>query len=491
MNTRKALTALVLLAAPLQAQVIAVRPLPMSQSDQFDFFPSRNMGMGGLSIALADTLLDPFRNPAAASRAGSRLFASPAIYTVSNDAGEGRTLPAGLFFSAGRWFGGGAIAIQEVDASRPSTFFGPVFVATPQPGATDPVFSGPGIPGIVEPGASSHGNFFGTAMAGRRFGTLAVAASVRIAGLRALDGQDMMYDGAQRVDQDGSVFDARVGIEHHLGDKRSFQAVLLYDRSSMRRAVYFVENFWDPATQSTLQRTRAAGDGDGTSTWGAHAAWSAPLGTAGWQAGVTATANRIRHRGEARYTMTALPFQPGWSNAFNIGVGLSKKDGDATFGVELVHEPIWSRRSTAAGESRFTFSNFLGRAGVERAFDFGGRKALTMQMGLVVNVIRYHLGRTDYADGARSRQNASWAEWTPTWGLAFAFPEFELRYRGSATNGSGRPQVNAFGGGCPVCAREAFTDMNGMANLAPVAVTSHQFSFAIPLGRTSRTGGAR
>src|SRR5688572_11721727 len=45
-------------------QLIAVKTAPIANGGQFAFLPSANLGLGGLSIALADSALDPFMNPA-------------------------------------------------------------------------------------------------------------------------------------------------------------------------------------------------------------------------------------------------------------------------------------------------------------------------------------------------------------------------------------------------------------------------------------------
>src|SRR6202022_3949578 len=63
------------------AQVIQIKTLPVADGEQWRFFPSANLGLGGLSIALADSLLDPFENPAKGARlnAGTKghFFGSP------------------------------------------------------------------------------------------------------------------------------------------------------------------------------------------------------------------------------------------------------------------------------------------------------------------------------------------------------------------------------------------------------------------------------
>src|ERR1051326_5298024 len=115
-----ALSALFLMTAPtLGAQLISIKTVPIAQGDQFDIFPSQHRGMGGVSLALADTLLDPFRNPARAARLGvPRLLGSPTFYGVSDGAGGGRTLPPPSFAQRGAWYGGWARAAQGAHPPR-------------------------------------------------------------------------------------------------------------------------------------------------------------------------------------------------------------------------------------------------------------------------------------------------------------------------------------------------------------------------------------
>ena len=83
------------------AQVIPIQTVPLVPADQFDIFPSLGLAMGGVSIALADTLHDPFVNPATGARLRTaHLLGSPTFYGVSDDAGAGRTLPLALFTAA-------------------------------------------------------------------------------------------------------------------------------------------------------------------------------------------------------------------------------------------------------------------------------------------------------------------------------------------------------------------------------------------------------
>lgn len=57
------------------SQVIVPRTVPVLIGQQFDILPSHRAGMASVSIALDDTLIDPFVNPAKASRLRHALLA--------------------------------------------------------------------------------------------------------------------------------------------------------------------------------------------------------------------------------------------------------------------------------------------------------------------------------------------------------------------------------------------------------------------------------
>ena len=87
---------LICVAAPNVAasQVIAPRTVPVLIGQQFDILPSDRAGMAGVTIALDDTLIDPFVNPAKASRVRNAFFSiAPFFYNSSNSDGGGRTFP--------------------------------------------------------------------------------------------------------------------------------------------------------------------------------------------------------------------------------------------------------------------------------------------------------------------------------------------------------------------------------------------------------------
>src|SRR5262245_43942148 len=177
----------------LSAQLIQIKTLPIADGDQWRIFPSANAPMADLSIALVDSLLDPFVNPAKGARLPDRglFFGSPTFYSVSQNAGGGRTLPLGGVFRFGSMFGGFALALQELDTIRGNgqVFFPPA--ATPVAVGTEPA----SIPTAVTPTAPSRENRFAFASLGRSFSAkgLALAGSVLWSGLRNIDGVDLLY----------------------------------------------------------------------------------------------------------------------------------------------------------------------------------------------------------------------------------------------------------------------------------------------------------
>src|SRR5512134_361375 len=113
----KFLAPILLLGAPLaaSAQLIGLKTVPVAAGDQYLLVPSQNLAMGGVHIALDDPLLDPFVNPALGSRvAASHVFALPTFYSVSENAGNGKTLSAGSLFAGRRAFGGVLLALQQI-----------------------------------------------------------------------------------------------------------------------------------------------------------------------------------------------------------------------------------------------------------------------------------------------------------------------------------------------------------------------------------------
>ena len=111
-----------MLAVPATAgaQLIPVKTTPIISGDSEMMLPSRTAGMGGLSIAVDDPLLDPFVNPARGSRLrGLRLFGVPTLYVIDDDQGGGRTVAGGFTFGSSRLFAGGFLSYQNLVNTLP------------------------------------------------------------------------------------------------------------------------------------------------------------------------------------------------------------------------------------------------------------------------------------------------------------------------------------------------------------------------------------
>jgi hypothetical protein len=495
------------LVSPARAQLIPIKTIPIAQGDQFQIFPSNNLGLGGVSIALPDSLADPFANPATTARLrASRFFSAPTVYTVSGGAGGGRSLPFAMLARRANWFGGLALVLQQVDPSRPPQQGGIAFGPPPVPLPLPPG-GGPSIPG---PDLRAHGNQYAFGMIGRTWprSNLSIGASALWTGLHALDGVDLLYTGSIRVAQTGHAVDFRMGaLKEWPGERgvRSLEAIVLHNRFAATHNVLYADQFWDPGLQQFVFQPRTDQNFDQTNTWGAQLEYQIPLATPGWRIGWVATVNRATHPKLPNYDITnvaVIPWDPGRSYAYNLGVGLSKVLGPATFGVDAIYEPIrsytWadaivptatlSGDTIAVGgktvENRFRFSNAVFRIGVGRDIDLeSAHKVLGVQFGLMVHSINYRLQQADNVEIAQRSLRAGWLEWTPTWGLTLRLPEFELRYRGRVTKGAGRPGGQFIVGvrDLAVSSAAILAVPSGPLSLVDVNTSTHQISLSLPI----------
>ncbi len=483
-------------AGPAAAQLISIRTVPISQSHQFDFLPSISRAMGGVTIASGDSLLDPFGNPAYGARLhAARFFSSPGVYGVSRDAGAGRTLPLGALGRSGAWYWGVTVAAQQVDLSD---LTGP----GPLPLTSCPNCETVGLD--LSTDDRTHGNSYASAIVGRAFPTLglSVGGSVSWAGLHAVDGVDLLYANSARVRQRGHALDLRLGGLKEWDGEHSLAAVLVHHRYASTHDVFYLDGIWDPGGPGFGFRPRVEQNLDHTNTWGLHLEYQQPLRAEGWRLGWLATTNLASHPKIPNYELQNIPRDPGHSTAFNLGVGIDHAGQGARFGADLVYEPIWSYTwadaagpvSTTTGgtipaggktiENWFRFSNAVLRMGFSQDLPLEKTlRAMGVQLGLDVHRIHYSMEQRNNVQSSTRHLREGWMEWSPTWGLSFRFPTVEVRYRGSVTNGTGRPGV-----GRPDVFAE--TDLasgpilvapSGPVSIGSVKVTTHQVSLSLPL----------
>ena len=166
----------------------------------------------------------------------------------------------------------------------------------------------------------------------------------------------------------------------------------------------------------------------------------------------------------------------------------------------MIYEPIWSHTwadsdqpvGTVAGgtilpggktvENWFRFSNAVVRMGLAHEFRDGESRAATIRLGLSAHSINYSLAQQDHVQATTRGAHQGWVEWTPTWGLSFRFPGWEVHYRGSVTGteivrlGGDDVTITEPGGGGNILA-----PINGPLIIGALRVVTHQISIAVPI----------
>lgn len=471
-------------AEALPAQIIPVRTVPVASGDQFLTLPSATLGMGGVTLAVDDSLADPWENPAkGVFITEPALLGAPTFYAISNDRGAGRTFPVAGFFRGRSWFGGAALALQQIENEDGQTFAWRTDVWWPEP--------------TRRLSDASSRNLYANGFLGRSLGdgTWSVGLGLSAAGLDAVDGVDLLYANAERIEQSGTTVDVRLGLFRQAPRDR-LSLVLLHDRVSMTHDVTYVDVRWDTVTWIPIVERRVEENLDRTRTWGAQAAWDRELSAPGWRLGTSLTANRKSHPRIPNYDIQNIPRDPGTTWAWEAGMGASRSRGGTTFGLDVLLQPIWSdtwqeaegdtvastgqpiREGDRTIENDFFFTNVVLRTGIEHRLG-----SATFQAGLEVRSYDYELEQRNHLDTSFRTQHEAWMEWSPAAGLAYRFDDIEVRYAGRLTTGTGRPGV-----ALTASAERALDSMadfiiapEGPLTLQEASVLTHQLAIRIPV----------
>jgi hypothetical protein len=444
------------LATTLPAQLITPKTVPIHQGEQFGIYPSQWPSMGGVSIALIDTLGDPWSNPAKATRLTSgSLQVMP--FTHSATEGGGRTLPVSILQTGGSLAGGALFSMQEVERRGASSWNAPLSDRR----ASNQYFSG---------------------LLARRFGGgLSIGAGVSSADLRGVDGVTALYFGNDRVRQSGGMVDMRLGVTKDFVTGATLELVGVHNRYEMTHDVHFpATRRWQdclcppgapcpPCNPPTIP-ARDEHHKDQSNISGLHAVFLTPKTSGGWRMGYLITANRLSHPKLPDYqlpTVQSIPRDPGNTNAFNFGFGTARTMGNTTFGLDVIREPMrshtWAdaardtvdvnggiiRAGAHTVDNRFRFSN--SRINVGIAHDFPGATdsvtILGLQFGVSMRSINYSLDQTNHMTRASRSQDEGWTEWTPTFAVNLRSPNMTVTYAVSRTCATRCFQFGFFGGG--------------------------------------------
>ena len=426
----------------LPGQLITPKTVPIHQGEQFGIYPSQWPSMGGVSIALVDTLGDPWSNPAKATRLTSG-WIQVMPFTHHATAGGGRTLPVSILQTGGSFAGGALFSMQEVE--RRNTAWN---AALSDRRASNQYFTGIGA---------------------RRFGNgLSIGAGFSSADLRGVDGVSALYDGSDRVRQSGSQVDVRVGVTKDFSAGATLEFVGVHNRYRMTHDVHFPQQWrWTdcppctaiapcPPCTPTQTPERDEHHEDRSNIWGLHAVFLTPKTAGGWRMGYLLTANRLSHPKLPDYqlpTVQSIPRDPGNTDAFNIGFGAVRAMGNSTFGIDVIREPMWShtwadaardtvdisggiiRAGAHTVDNRFKFSN--SRINVGFAHDFPGATdsvtTLGLQFGVSMRSINYTLDQTNHITRTSRNQDEGWTEWTPTFAINLRSQNMTVMYAVSRT----------------------------------------------------------
>ena len=487
-----------------RAQIIAVKTAPLADGGQFTFLPSANLGMGGLSIAVPDSVLDPFTNPAKGARlSGTRVFGAPTFFSVTRKAGGGLTLPLGTSWSRGAWFTQIAVAMQDVD--RPGNDNG-VFLPAATLDVATPNTTGIATDVVIDDSKPPRDNRFVHGMLGRRLGGgLSVASSASWWRLNALDGVELNFPTSQRVRQHGEALDVRLGLLEEFAPGHSVEVLALHNRFAMNQDVAFNDPFWNPTLRQFTVRSRIEPNAEETDTWGLHVAYRRPLADSTWHVGAMLTGNRIRQPRLPAYDIPQVQADAGRAHAYDIGAGVAHSRGPLTMGFDAIYEPIWSRSWVRADEAteardgttidagantldnRFRFNNAIARLGFAVAIPISKEQALTLETGGQLRAIRYRLNQWDAIRQSSSASTQRWSEWTRSWGVSYRFAGADVQYRGNLTTGASRNGfddpgdiVFAVADARPVPGGFGWAGPFGL-RFAGVRTTTHQIAFSIPI----------
>lgn len=429
-----------------RAQLISPKTVPVFQGEQFGIYPSQWPGMGGASIALQDTLGDPWSNPAKATRLRTGML-NVMPFSHRATAGGGRSLPVSMMQTGGRLAGGVLFTLQEVER-------------------TDAAWNAT----ISERRAS---NAYYDGVLAWRVGTgLSIGGGLSYADLHGVDGVSALYAGNNRVLQRGQQVDMRLGLTRDFASGATLEVVGVSNRYRMEHEVGY-PTFWrwappctpagpvQPGCEQQQVPARTEVNQDRTNTVGIHTVYLAPATESGWRVGYLFTANRLSHPKIPNYEFQNIPRDPGHTNAFNAGVGFHRQDGNTTFGMDVILEPMWSTTwADAAGDTtnvngvvipqgdhtvdnRFRFTNARIKVGI--AHEIPGQtpdaSRLMLQAGLGLRSISYTLDQSNHVLVQSRTQDESWIEWTPMLAVQLRGRMIDVGYSWSYTCGPDCPAL--------------------------------------------------
>jgi hypothetical protein len=309
-----------------------------------------------------------------------------------------------------------------------------------------------------------------------------------------------LYAASSGISQNGSIVDLRLGMSKIFTGDRRLQAVALFNSFNMTHNVMYVDflpidslqQIWEP-------RSRVESNLDQTRTYGANVGYHQPVGEHGWRVGGNLTYNHKAHPKIPNYEIMNIPRDPGYSNALDIGIGVSKQMENTRFGMDLSYQPAGSETWANAEEPTPTAQGDTIPSGgktIENSFDFSNAfvnmgvthhvGVAAFQLGLQMKSYSFNLDQWDNVAKSFRSQKEEWTEWVPSWGIQLRFSDFELRYLGRLTTGTGRPGVAWTGAAedrltVQAASNDVLLAPSGPLTLQEATVLTNQFTVSIPI----------
>ena len=425
--------------ADSSAQLSSLRNIPIATGNQFLVFPSQNLGMGNVSIALDDTLLDPAINPAKGTRnKRTTLFSSPVYYNFSNENGSSRTIPFGAKITTKNWFMGFSMAFQEVESVKKNNISSPSMGSIGLSSSINKYTDNKYVTGIF---------------AGKISGTnISVGGSLFWAGLEAFEGVNLHVVNNREIEQNGEMMEYRIGLLNEFKKGNALELMVSYTLLKLKYDLIFL--YGHPITK--VEQLGLKPELDYSDNLGFQLGYTYPLPRKFWRLGLIFSGNRKTHPEISGDESMSLSRKTGKSQGYNMGFGFSRQKKKYTIGLDIIYEPVWSNTWTIADEDKLTpnndiipagdktsdndfrFSNKLLRLGIRREGKYIG-----FQSGIQLTMVSYKQDLYNRVSEIREGLEKKWTEWTASWGCNINFPEVQLRYTGYITKSGGFPTENS------------------------------------------------
>lgn len=472
------------------SQLIPLKTVPLATGQQFLFHPAENGTIGGVTIALEDSLADPYHNPATGvNMSGMRVFTSPLYYGIGlargrNVGSSGMTFPLGMSFRTGNFFGGMTWARQSISLEDQ-------WRSMPVP----TYFTSQSSPTRDHDNTYTFG-MFGVSIPGTAF---SVGVSAQWADLNAIEGVQYLYANAGDLWQKGTLADYRLGLRGEWEGERVVELLVAHQRTDIEHG-WNNPLYWytDPLASDVIVPMPGRNiEKDQARGYAFSASYRQPL-TATLDAGALLVMELKTYPKIPNYQLMNIPRDPGDSHALNFGLGLANNDGRTVLGIDLIYEPAFSETWAEADGSEWLPDGrllMIGDRTVTNTFDFynyvarlGLRSAVRdVGIGVALHRIKYYMKQSNHIMGTRRSQKEQWTEVTISLGFGFDAFGGHVKYLGLFSTGTGRPGVTSVIS--TAVARTSFTDNATTFLIAPSGPLSldeawtgaHQISFVIQL----------